>query len=57
MVTYTEPVLIALLLPDQSMAYNVISISSTVVACFVGAMFNLFSRSIVPSRIQASNGV
>ena len=34
-VAYTEPVLVPVLLPDLSMPYNVISISSTVLALFV----------------------
>ncbi|KAL1528772.1 hypothetical protein AB1Y20_010100 [Prymnesium parvum] len=46
---YAEPLLIPLLLPDTSMPYNVISISSTMVALFVGSMFNLLSRRRVGS--------
>ena len=52
-VAYTEPVLVPVLLPDLSMPYNVISISSTVLALFVGSMFNLLAR---PPRVAMGAG-
>ena len=42
---FTDGVIVALMLPDLSMPYNVISISSTLLALFVGSMVNLLSRT------------
>ncbi|CAH0476707.1 unnamed protein product [Peronospora belbahrii] len=41
---YTEPLLIPLPTPDFSMPYNVITMTSTVVAFFVGTMLNTLLR-------------
>ena len=40
---FTDTTLVPLPLPDLSMPYNVISVTSTLVALAVGAMFNLFT--------------
>lgn len=41
---YTESLLITLPKPDFSMPYNVITLSSTIIALFFGSMFNLVVR-------------
>ena len=41
---FTESALLMLPLADQSMPYNVISITGTLVALFSGSMFNLLTR-------------
>ncbi|KAL8013960.1 putative GPI transamidase component PIG-T [Plasmopara halstedii] len=41
---YTEPLLVPLPTPDFSMPYNVITMTSTVVAFFVGSMLNTLLR-------------
>ena len=43
---YTDAQIVSLMLPDLSMPYNVISITSTVFALFVGSMYNLLSRRL-----------
>lgn len=44
---YTKNLLIDLPTPDFSMPYNVIIMSSTVVALFFGSVFNLLTRRFV----------
>ncbi len=41
---YTDSVLAALPTPDFSMPYNVITLTSTVLALFFGSVFNLLTR-------------
>ena len=41
-VIYTENVVVPVPIVDESMPYNVIAISSTLLALFVGSMFGLF---------------
>ena len=41
---FTEPVTVPVPIVDASMPFNVIAISSTVIALFVGSMFSLFVR-------------
>lgn len=48
---FTEPLLVPLPTPDFSMPYNVITMTSTVVAFFVGSMLNTLLRK--PPRIKA----
>ena len=40
-VVYSESAILLVALPDLSMPYNVIAISSTLVALFAGSMFNI----------------
>ena len=49
---FTDGVIVALMLPDLSMPYNVISISSTLLALFVGSMVNLLSRATTPRWME-----
>jgi phosphatidylinositol glycan class T len=49
-VIFTEPLLVPLPTPDFSMPYNVITLTSTVVAFFVGKMLNTLLRK--PPRIK-----
>ena len=41
---FTEPVTVPVPIVDASMPFNVVAISSTVIALFVGSMFSLFVR-------------
>ena len=45
---FTESALLQLPLADQSMPFNVISLTSTLVALFAGSMFNLLTRRHTP---------
>jgi len=45
---FTESALLQLPLADQSMPFNVISLTSTLVALFAGSMFNLLTRRHSP---------
>ena len=45
---FTESALLQLPLADQSMPFNVISLTSTIVALFAGSMFNLLTRRHMP---------
>ena len=45
---FTESTLLPLPLADQSMPFNVISLTSTLVALFAGSMFNLLTRRHTP---------
>ena len=45
---FTESALLQLPLADQSMPFNVISLTSTLVALFAGSMFNLLTRRHMP---------
>jgi phosphatidylinositol glycan class T len=45
---YTESLLVSLPTPDFSMPYNVITLTSTVIALFFGNMFNLLIRKFIP---------
>jgi GPI-anchor transamidase subunit T len=49
-IVYSEPLLVALPTPDFSMPYNVITLTSTVVAFFAGSMLNTLLRKA--PRIQ-----
>jgi len=44
---YTRNLLVDLPTPDFSMPYNVIIMSSTVIALFFGSVFNLLTRKFV----------
>ncbi|QRW05512.1 Gpi16 subunit, GPI transamidase component [Ceratobasidium sp. AG-Ba] len=48
---YTSTLLVDLATPDFSMPYNVIIMSSTVVALFFGSIFNLLTRKFVVVRV------
>ena len=52
--TYTSTLLVDLATPDFSMPYNVIIMSSTVVALFFGSIFNLLTRKFVVVRVGKS---
>nr|CCA26283.1 GPI transamidase component putative [Albugo laibachii Nc14] len=43
-IIYTEPLLVALPTPDFSMPYNVITLTSTAIAFFIGTMLNTLLR-------------
>ncbi|KAG9081986.1 Subunit of the glycosylphosphatidylinositol transamidase complex-like protein [Ceratobasidium sp. 392] len=51
---YTSTLLVDLATPDFSMPYNVIIMSSTVVALFFGSIFNLLTRKFVVVRVGKS---
>ncbi|KAG8738458.1 Subunit of the glycosylphosphatidylinositol transamidase complex-like protein [Ceratobasidium sp. 414] len=51
---YTSTLLVDLATPDFSMPYNVIIMSSTVVALFFGSIFNLLTRKFVVVRVAKS---
>ena len=44
---YTRPVLVDVATPDFSMPYNVIIMSSTLIALIFGSIFNLLTRRFV----------
>ncbi|KEP54120.1 Gpi16 subunit GPI transamidase component [Rhizoctonia solani 123E] len=48
---YTSTLLVDLATPDFSMPYNVIIMTSTVVALFFGSIFNLLTRKFVVVRV------
>lgn len=48
---YTSTLLVDLATPDFSMPYNVIIMTSTVVALFFGSIFNLLTRKFVIVRV------
>jgi len=50
---FTESALLQLPLADQSMPFNVISLTSTLVALFAGSMFNLLTRRHTPHGARA----
>ncbi|KAF8609557.1 Gpi16 subunit GPI transamidase component [Ceratobasidium sp. AG-I] len=52
--TYTSTLLVDLATPDFSMPYNVIIMSSTVVALFFGSIFNLLTRKFIVVRVGKS---
>ncbi|CUA76870.1 GPI transamidase component PIG-T [Rhizoctonia solani] len=49
---YTSTLLVDLATPDFSMPYNVIIMTSTVVALFFGTIFNLLTRKFVIVRVE-----
>ena len=49
-VVYTEAALVPVPIADASMPFNVVAISSTLIALFVGSMFNLMTR---PTRLES----
>ena len=49
---YTPALLVDLATPDFSMPYNVIIMSSTLIALIFGSIFNLFTRSFVLVRVD-----
>ena len=51
---YTDGALLPVPVSDQSMSYNVISATSTLLALFAGSMFNLLVRSEPPCRRHQS---
>lgn len=49
---YSSTLLIDVATPDFSMPYNVIIMSSTLIALIFGSIFNLFTRSFVITRVD-----
>lgn len=56
-VAYTTPMLVDLATPDFSMPYNVIIITSTVVALFFGSVYNILVRDfqLIPKKESKSD--
>lgn len=54
---YTRNLLIDLPTPDFSMPYNVIIMSSTVIALFIGSVFNLLTRKFVWVKTKGADVV
>ena len=54
-VTYTSPLLIDLSTPDFSMPYNVIIITSTLIALFYGTIYNIMVRDFILIPKQPDN--
>ena len=46
MLLFSNAVVVMLPIADDSMPYNVIAVSSTLIALFVGQMFNLLMRPL-----------
>jgi GPI-anchor transamidase subunit T len=53
---YTPVLLVDVATPDFSMPYNVIIMSSTLIAFIFGSVFNLLTRRFAMVRIEGSNG-
>lgn len=54
---YSKNVLMSLPNPDFSMPYNVITLTSTVIAFYFGSLFNLMTRSFKDKRKTKSGGL
>ncbi|KAL5501912.1 GPI16 [Sanghuangporus vaninii] len=52
---YTRPVLVDVATPDFSMPYNVIIMSSTLIALIFGSIFNLLTRRFVAIKVGDGN--
>ena len=52
---YTKTLLVDVATPDFSMPYNVIIMSSTLIALIFGSIFNLFTRSFVLVRMDGAD--
>ena len=48
----TQNLLLSLPTPDFSMPYNVITLTSTVIALFFGSVYNMLVRSFQPATVD-----